>query len=178
MLIKPSEGVSYAEILKSLISRVNAEKLGVTIGETKKTRSKDFLFEVKCAAKDRGRLNSAFRDVVGETKSVHHLVPMFEVEILDLDPTAESEEVAETGALQEEPSSEVKVSMTKRPLRGTRKAFVRLEELPALILLKVTHIKIGWVSCRIHQKAECNRCFSGGSPQEEAVRNRGQRPSS
>ena len=97
VIIKPLEEVSFAANLKSLKSRVNPEKLGVTIGGIRETRTKDLLVEVKCAAKDRGRLDFAFRDVVGETGSVRYPVFTAEVEILDFDSIAESEEVAEAG---------------------------------------------------------------------------------
>ena len=111
-LIKPSE-VNYSAILKNLKSYVNPEDFGVTIGRIRKTRLKDLLVEVRYAAKDRVRLDSAFRDEVGETGSVRHLVPTVDVEILDMDLTAEAEEVAEAvrSCLREEPSSEEKVSM-------------------------------------------------------------------
>ena len=73
---------------------------------------------------------------------------------MDVDPTVEEEEVAEAvrSGLREEPSSGVKVSLTRKPFRGTKKAFVRLEEARGLTLLKATHIKIGWVSCRVRRK--------------------------
>ena len=93
VIIKPLKGVSYAEILKNLKSRVNPEELGVKIGGIRETRTKDLLVEVKCAAEDRGRLDTAFRDVVGESGSVRHLVPTVEVEIMDIDPTIEEEVV-------------------------------------------------------------------------------------
>ena len=139
------EGVSYAEILKNLKSRVNPEELGVEVGGIRETRTKDLLVEIKCAAGNRGKLDSAFRDAVGESGSVRHLVPMVEVEILDVDPTVEEEEVAKAvrSCLREEPSACVKVSLTKKPFRGTRKAFVRLEEASALTLLKATHLRSG-----------------------------------
>ena len=72
------------------------------------------------------------------------------MEILDINPTVEAEDKAEAiwSCLREEPSSGVEVSLTKRPFRGMRKAFVRTEEARALKLLKATHIKIGWVSER------------------------------
>ena len=70
VIIKPAEGVSYAAILKNLKSRVNPEELGVRICGIRETRTKDLLVEVKCAAENRGRLDSAFRGVVGESGSV------------------------------------------------------------------------------------------------------------
>ena len=148
-------------ILKNLKIRVNPEELGVRIGGVHETRTKYLLVEVKSAGENRGRLDSAFRGVVGESGSVRHLVPTAQVEIFDVDPTVEKEEVAEAvrSYLREEPSSEVKVSLTRKPFRGTRKAFVRLEEVRALTLLKATRIKIGWVSCRVRKKTEISRCY-------------------
>ena len=61
--------------------------------------------------------------------------------------------------LHEDPSTEVKVSLTRRPLRGGRKSFAQLEEVRALRLLKMTHIKIGWVSCRVRRMLEASRCY-------------------
>ena len=95
VLIKPSKGVNYEAILKNLKSRVNPEELGVKIGGIREVRTKDLLVEVKCAAEDRGRLDSAFREVVKESGSVRHLVPMVEVETQYVDSTVEEEEIAE-----------------------------------------------------------------------------------
>ena len=105
--------------------------------EKLETRTNDLLVEIKCAAGDKGKLDSAFRNAVRESGSVRHLVPM-------VDPTVEEEEVAKAvrSCLREEPSACVKVSLTRKPFRGTRKAFVRLEEASALTLLKTTHVKI------------------------------------
>ena len=47
--------------------------------------TKVLLVEVKCGVENRGSLDSAFRGVVGESGSVCHLVPMVEVEIMDID---------------------------------------------------------------------------------------------
>ena len=84
-----------ASVRKDLRKKKSKKELGLKIGGIKETRTKDLLVEVKCAAKDRGRLDSAFRDIVEETGFVRHIIPTVEVEILDIDPTAESEEVTE-----------------------------------------------------------------------------------
>ena len=106
-------------------------------------------------------LDSAFCEANGTSRSVHHLVPTVEVEILDIDLTVEAKDIAEVvwSCLREEPSSCVEVSLTKRPFRGIRKAFVKMEEARALKLLEATHIKIGWVSCRVRRKTEIKRCY-------------------
>ena len=91
-MIKSSEGLSYAAILKNLKIRVNPEVLGAKIGGIKECRTKDLLVELKCNVKDRVSLDSAFREAIGASGSVRHLVPTVEVEILDIDPTVEAEE--------------------------------------------------------------------------------------
>ena len=75
---------------------------------------------MRCASKDRHRLDSAFREVVGEQGIVRYLVPMIQVEILDLDSTTEEVEVeaAVRSCLHEDLSVEVKVSLARRPFRG------------------------------------------------------------
>ena len=130
VLVKPAEGVSYVTILRSLKSWVNSKERGIAVQGIRETRSKCLLVEMRCNAKDRYRLGSVFRDVVGEQCTVRHLVPMVQVEILDLDPTAEKAEVKETmrSCLYEDPSAQVKVSLTRRPFKGVRKAFVQLED--------------------------------------------------
>ena len=99
--------------------------------------------------------------MIGKLGSVRHLVPTVEVEMLDIDLTVETEEVreADRSSLQEKSSAGIKVCRMKKTFRGTRKAYIMLEEARALKLLKVAHIKIGWVSCRVRRKTETNRCY-------------------
>ena len=58
------------------------------------------------------------------------------------------------------------MSLTRKSVSGTKKAFVGLEEAPVQTLLKANHIKIGWVSYRVRRKTEiklCYRCLSFGN---------------
>ena len=112
--------MSYASILRELKKRVNPDELGAAVQGIRKPRSKDLLVELKCSKKDRARLDTVFKEAVRASGAVHHLIPRIEVEF--------------------------RVSLTKTPYRGNRKAFVLLEEARTLKLLKAAHIKIGWVS--------------------------------
>ena len=104
------------------LEKSQEEELGVKIGGIREASTKDLLVEVKCAVEDIEKLGSAFRDVVGESGSVHHLVHTVEVEILDIDPTTETEDIAEAirDCLRKETPLDVKVCLTKRPFRCTR----------------------------------------------------------
>ena len=92
-------------------------------------------------------MDTAFKKVIGASWVVRHLIPRIEVEIADLEPSVETEDVEEAigGFFEQEPEMELRVSLTKSPYRGHKKAYVLLEEARALKLLKVAHIKIGWV---------------------------------
>ena len=50
-------------------SNASHEELGIAIGGIRKTRKNDLLVKVKCATRDRGRLDSAFLDVVGSRRN-------------------------------------------------------------------------------------------------------------
>ena len=90
-----------------------------------------------------------------------HLIPRIEVEIADLEPTIEAEDVEDAvrSCFGKETELELRVSLSKTPYRANRKAYVLLEVARALKLLKGAQIKIGWVSWRDRKKKEMNRCF-------------------
>ena len=125
MLIKPAEGMSYASILRELKKRVNPDELGATVQGIRETRSKDL--------------------VVGARGTVRHLIPRIEVEIADLEPTIEAEDVEDAvrNYFDHGTEMELRVSLSKTPYRGNRRAYVLLEEARAPKLLKGAHIKIG-----------------------------------
>ena len=78
--------------------------------------------------KDRNRLDYAFRDVVGKQGTVRHLIPMTQVEILDLEPTTEecrigsdSEELSPRGPVSggQGVDSDEAFPRSRRSLRST-----------------------------------------------------------
>ena len=83
------------------------------------------------------------------------------VEIAGLDPSIEAGDVKEAvrGFFEQDSEMEFRVSLTKTPYKGNKKAYLLLEEARALKLLKAAHIKIGWVSCRVRRRKELNRCY-------------------
>ena len=135
--------------------------MGIRVQGIRETRSKDLLVELKFSKKGKRRLDTAFKEANGFSGTVRHLVPQIEVKIVDLEPSIEAEDVegAVRGFFDNGLELELKVSLTKRAYRGNRKAYVLLEKLRALKLLKATHIKTWWVYCRVHLKMEVNRCY-------------------
>ena len=76
--------------------------------------------------------------------NIHHLILRIEVEIADLEPSNDIEDVEDAvrGFSKHESEVELKFSIIKRPYRGNRKVYVLLKEAKALKFLKETHIKI------------------------------------
>ncbi|XP_033228834.1 uncharacterized protein LOC117180444 [Belonocnema kinseyi] len=161
VLIKPTEGSSYAEVLKDLKCEVNPETLGGKIRSVRETRNGEVLVEVVPAADGRSKLSAAIRSVVGEDARVRELVPRTEVEVLDLDTTTDGEEfeAAIRRHFGEQLFGEMKVCLTKRAFRATLKAFVEINEEIATKLVHAGHLKVGWMSCRVRKKIEVIRCY-------------------
>ena len=95
VLIKPVEGVSYVAILKDLKKRVKPVELRVTVQAIRVTRSEDILVELKCSKEDKGRLDSAFKEVIGARGSLRILIPRTEVKIVNIDLDTDAEDVEE-----------------------------------------------------------------------------------
>ena len=121
VLIKTAEGMSYASILRRLKKRVNPDELGATAQGIRETRSKDLIVELKCSKKDRERLDTVLKESVGASGTVRHLIPRIEVEIADLDLDVEE---AVRGFFERDSEMEFRVSLTKTPYRGNKKAYV------------------------------------------------------
>ena len=102
------------------------------------------MVELECSKESRGWLDSALKKVVSASGSVHHVISRIEVEIVDIDPSTEAEDVGKAvrGFFDHGSKLELRVSLIKRAFRGNRKAYVFLEEARALKLLKATHLRL------------------------------------
>ena len=101
--------------------------------------------ELKCSKQSRGRLDTAFKEVIGASGTVRHFILRIQVEITDIEPSIEAEDVEDAvrGCFDHGSELELKETLTERPYRGRTKAYVLLKEARALKLLKATLIKSG-----------------------------------
>ena len=111
----------------------------------------------------RGGDVSAFRKeldlAVGETAQISALVSTRSLEIRDLDETVEKEEVVSALYLAlGRPALDGSCRLFTR-FGGVKTAVIRLAEADAAHLLQLGKLRIGWVACRIHERAEVARCF-------------------
>ena len=117
----------YASILRELKKRVNPDELGATVQGIREKRSKDLLVELKCSTKSRGRLDTAFKEAVGASGTIRHLIPRIKVAIADLKPTIEAEdaEVSVRRYFDQGPGLELSVSLSKTPYRSPAESAVK-----------------------------------------------------
>lgn len=120
VLIKPVEGVSYADVLKILKSKATLAKLGVEIKGVRETKKEEVLMEAGAETGSRtNKSTSAIGEAVGVEGNVCELIFLTEVERIDT--TTENEEARETlkRHFGENTTGEVKVTLTKKAFRGS-----------------------------------------------------------
>ena len=71
----------------SKISR--PEELGIKLREIRESKHKETLVKISIA-REGARLSFVFKDAIGESEIVRHLISKIEVEILDIVPTTET----------------------------------------------------------------------------------------
>ena len=94
---------------------VKPVELGVTVQEIRDTRSKVLLVELKCS-KGRGRLDFTLKEVIGASGTVRHLITKIKVEIADIEPSIEAEDVEDAvrGFFYNGSELKLKVTLTKK----------------------------------------------------------------
>lgn len=161
ILISLIEGKKYADVLRDIKANVKPDDMGIKVSSIRETRKGGILVELSAKPEDKSRFSSALKAAVGEKGKVRSLVPRAEVDIRDLDPTTEKEEIksALEAALEIKLNDDTKINMSRPNRWGVMMAFVELEETYANKLDEMNHIKIGWVNCRIRKRETLLRCF-------------------
>lgn len=159
VLVKPTLGRTYAEILGAMRSGVTLEESGTVVRHIRKTASGGVLLEL-AQCKDRGKLQEAIRKSVGDKGEVRSIVPKSRIEILDLDALATEADITES-LKKDFPtlSGELKVTLFKPNRREQRKAVVEMEDREVTPVLQKGKVKVGWVVCRVRKRVELDRCF-------------------
>ena len=79
--------------------------------------------ELKCSKKDRGWLYSTFKEVIGASGSVRHLILKIEMEIANIDPSTDGEYVDEAvrGFFDHRSELKLKLSLSRNPSEVTER---------------------------------------------------------
>lgn len=170
VIIRPTEGNSFADVLKNLRNKVKPEETEVAVRSIRKTKMGAILLELGKGGK-KSDFCDAIKGALKDAADVKDVKPKVNLEIRDLDFFSTKEEVlASIERETDAEGEEIVVHVTEADSREQRRAFVTLPAASANILLKTQRIKIGWTRCRIRYREEikrCYRCFGTGHMQWE-----------
>ncbi|KAJ8977407.1 hypothetical protein NQ317_003188 [Molorchus minor] len=161
ILIKPTEGRSYAQVLGELRQKVNTAESKTDIMTVRRTRAGDVLIELDTKATGGAQLCESLRGAFAGSATVRTLKPKVTVEIRDLDclTTEEEVKVAIREIIGNIPDDH-RVSLTRANTRGQKIAILELEEKEAEQLIKAGRVKIGFTCARIRRRVMVTRCFA------------------
>ncbi len=161
LLIKPGEGHSYAQVLKTITGKVNPESTNTQIKSVRRTRMGDVLLEFGPGSEKKNEFCEALKGALGEIAAVRRLEPSITLEVRDIDCLTTEDDVKKAIKRDlKELAGDPKVSLTKINTREQRIAILKIGAQEALKLLKSGRIKIGWVNCRILRRVMVTRCYT------------------
>lgn len=159
VLIKPSDGHTYADVLRNLRSQINTEE-ALKIRGIRKTRNGAILLELNRGEKIVPTLVKSVTKTVQDMAEVSELKPTGTVEIRDLDSLTTQDEVeAAVQKLLKSPSEDMNIRITAPNQRELVRAFITLPLENARKLTDAKNIRIGWVNARIRTYTPAKRCF-------------------
>ena len=160
VIIKPSDGKSYAEILKVIRGNVKPEETKREVKAIRQTRNGCVLLELGGKNGSHEDFSKALAKALGDAGAVENRTPKVTLEIRDMDSFTTAEEVKKPIEDQiKEPPGELKVFLTKPNIRAQIMAIAEMNERAANELLETSRIKVGWVNCRVRRRTIVERCF-------------------
>ena len=165
VLVRPTDGSSYADVLRSLRSKIKPGEAEVAIRSMRKTKTGALLLELEKGG-NKASFCQAIQGTLKDAAVVSELKSKATLEIRDLDALTDAEEV--TAAMKSaigNPEEELSVRITGANHREQRRAFVELSAEAANKVLGAKRVLIGWTSCRVklwENAKRCYRCFGLG----------------
>lgn len=161
IVVKPNEGVTYADLLKSMKKEVDPQKIGVQVLNVKSTTSGNIRIQV--VGGDNAKLEQLKKEItdkVAKSRSAELEAKETTIIVRDLDISVDREDIVE--AIEKEIGNLVnfKVTLSENINRaGYRHAYVNIPMEFASKLLKNRRICVGWSRCRIEEQLRPRRCF-------------------
>lgn len=162
VLVKPTAGTSYADVLskiKHTVNSFNVEEPEIPIRSVRKTQKGAIRLEVAKGG-NKEKLCEAIKISLRDTADVSNLKMKTTIEIRDLDTLTEVHEIsAAIRNLLDGREEELNIRLTNANSREQRRAFVTLETGAAATVTRNQRIKVGWIYCRVRHVADVQRCF-------------------
>ncbi|KAJ8929748.1 hypothetical protein NQ314_017538 [Rhamnusium bicolor] len=152
-------GKSYAELLKSVRTSVDLEKIGIKIKSIKQTGKGDLLLSVTGGDE---KARSLKTDIETQLKDVDVTMRKSEatIHISDVDPTVTEEEIRDAlNAHIDIDKNLIKITSLRPSRNQNHMATAILPREAARELSRKGKIKIGWVLSRVRERVSVTRCF-------------------
>lgn len=169
LVISKTGDMSYSDMLRAVKKDGTLKELGENVSRIRKTAKGEILLELRRA--QTGSTEEYRKDIdkiLGGQAQIRALTHELTIEIRDLDEITTKDDIAEairTQIKELNNFSSDSIKNIKKAYAGTQRAEISLPVLLARQLLGAQKIKIGWVVCRIREKAnlkKCYRCFEFG----------------
>ncbi|CAB0035836.1 unnamed protein product [Trichogramma brassicae] len=176
IIIKANDASTYAEILKKLKREPALQQtVGSSVNNIRSSAAGALVLQLKKGVENASALGEELGKVLGTAATASALLHTSMIEIKDLDECVTKEEVtmALDALLGVPVSKRDPVKSLRKAYAGTQVAVVALPDELAAAALKLGHVRIGWVNCRIRAREEAARCYRCWSPGHMAARCKG-----
>ncbi|CAB0040345.1 unnamed protein product, partial [Trichogramma brassicae] len=157
IIIRANDASTYAEILKKLKGDPALQQtVGSSVNKIRRSTACALVLQLKKGVDNAPALGEELGKVLGTAATASALLHTSTIEIKDLDECATKEEVTTAlDALLGVPvSKRDPVKSLRKEYAGTQVAVVALPDDLAATALKLSHVRIGWVNCRIRAREE------------------------
>ncbi|CAB0041060.1 unnamed protein product [Trichogramma brassicae] len=161
-LIKATGITTYANILRRLYEEpAIQETVGKSVKSIRRSASGAMVLQLRKGVQNASALRTELDGVLGDATTASALSHKTTLEIRDLDEGVTKEEICtalchQLGKVNMDPDV---VRYLRKAYVGTQTAVIDLPDELVAKAIKLGHLRVSWVSCRVRERAEASRCF-------------------
>ncbi|CAB0037466.1 unnamed protein product [Trichogramma brassicae] len=162
IVVKATGTTTYADILRKLYAEpALQETVGKSVQCIRRSASGAMVLQLRKGVQNASALGTELDGVLGDAATASALRHKTALEIRDLDECATKAEICtalghQLGTANLDPDV---VRSLRKAYASTQTAVMDLPDELAAEALKLGHLRVGWVSCRVRERAEASRCF-------------------
>ncbi|CAB0031184.1 unnamed protein product [Trichogramma brassicae] len=162
IVVKAAGTTTYADILRKLYAEPALQKTVVkSVQCIRRSTSGALVLQLRKGVQNASALGTELDGVLGDAATASALRHKTALEIRDLDECTTKAEICtalghQLGTTNLDPDV---VRSLRKAYAGTQTAVIDLPDELAAETLKLGYLRVGWVSCRVRERAEASRCF-------------------
>lgn len=162
ILIAATGDKSYAEILRLMKTKPELNAAGASVSKIRKTAKGELLLQLnKQTSEEAKNIKEAMEKVLQETATVKSLCQRKAIECRDLDEITTEEDII--SSIKEHMPDITGIQKADIKMRnrsdGTQTAIITMAAVDANKMIKVGHLRVGWVRCRVRERLAPTRCY-------------------